>query len=219
MLNQQMISPEITPLQPGQTVEEALHSMEQLSVSHLPVVKDGLFEGLLSEDDLLDAAPEDRLEALQADLQAYAVNAEDHFLSAIRTMASRNLSLVPVITASREYVGSIDRDTLFMQLVRQTGVLSGGAMVMLEMEPQQFSISELSKLVETNDAHITQLNTVVDELSGQLTVTIRINKQEVSDIVATLQRYDYHVAYYSGEEHYENELRRNYNHLMNFLTI
>lgn len=219
MLNQQMISPEITPLQPGQTVEEALHRMEQLSVSHLPLVKDGFFEGLLSEDDLLDAAPEDSLESLHADLQAYAVNAEEHFLSAARTMASRNLTIVPVVTASREYVGAIDRDTLFMQLVQQTGVLTGGAMVMLEMEPQQFSISELSKLVETNDAHITQLNTVVNEMSGLLTVTIRINKQEVSDIVATLQRYDYHVAYYSGEEHYENELRRNYNHLMNFLTI
>lgn len=219
MLNQQMISPEITPLHPEQTVEEALLKMEDLSVTHLPVVRDGIFEGLIAEDDLLDANQTDHLSALHADLQPFAVGADEHFSTAARTMASRNLSLVPVTSTNREYVGCINREMLFLQIVNQTGMLAGGAMIVLEMDPHQFSISELSKLVETNDAHITQLNTVVNELSGQLTVTLRLNKQEVSDIIATLQRYDYHVLYYSGEEHYENELRRNYNHLMNFLTI
>lgn len=219
MLNQQIISPEITPLHPEQTVEEALLRMEDLALTHLPLVRDGLFEGLIAEDDLLDADSDSKLETLHADLQPIAVGADEHFITAARTMASRNLSLVPVTTTNKEYVGSINREKLFIQLARQTGILDGGALVVLEMDPHQFSISELSKLVETNDAHITQLNTAIDEISGHLSVTMRVNKQEVSDIIATLQRYDYHVVYYSGEEHYENELRRNYNHLMNFLTI
>ena len=50
-------------------------------------------------------------------------------------------------------------------------------------------------------------------------VTIRINKPEVSDIVATFQRYEYNVKYYFGEEHYANELRTNYDNLMNYLKI
>lgn len=97
--------------------------------------------------------------------------------------------------------------------------LMSGALVVIEMEPHQLSISELSKLVETNDAHITQFNTSIHPDTGMLLATLRINKQEISDIVATLQRYDYHVVFFSGEEHYENELRRNYQHLMNFLTM
>lgn len=188
-------------------------------VSHLPVVKDGSYLGLIAADDLLDADPSDTLEALQHDLQPFAVNTEEHFAMAVRTMVSRNLSVMPVVAANQEYAGAISRERLFVQLAIQTGMLTGGAMVVATMEPHQFSISELSKLVETNDAHITQLNTVIDELSGHLTVTIRLNKLEVSDVIATLQRYDYQVLYYTGEEQYENELRRNYNHLMNFLTI
>lgn len=219
MLNQQLISPEISPLQPGQTVEEALLRMQDLMVSHLPVIQDHTFLGLIAIDDLLDADPSDSLTNLQHDLQPFAVNAEEHFTLAVRTMVSRNLSVLPVVAAGQEYAGAISREKLFLQLATQTGMLTGGATIVITMEPHQFSISELSKLVETNDAHITQLNTVIDEVSGHLTVTIRINKQEVSDVIATLQRYDYQVLYYSGEEHYENELRRNYNHLMNFLTI
>ena len=90
---------------------------------------------------------------------------------------------------------------------------------MLEMEKVSFSFSEISKLVETNDAQITQLNTYPDASSGSFYITLRINKLEISDIIATFQRYEYQVKYYFGEELYENELRSNYDHLMNYLNI
>jgi acetoin utilization protein AcuB len=87
------------------------------------------------------------------------------------------------------------------------------------MEQRNFSFSELSKLVETNDAQITQLNTYWDTNSSSFLVTLKINKFEISDIVATFQRYEYQVKYYFGEELYVNELKSNYDHLMNYLNI
>jgi predicted XRE-type DNA-binding protein len=87
------------------------------------------------------------------------------------------------------------------------------------MEQRNFSFSEISKLVETNDAQITQLNTYWDGNNGSFLVTLKINKFEISDIISTFQRYEYQVKYYFGEELYENELRSNYDHLMNYLSI
>ena len=94
-----------------------------------------------------------------------------------------------------------------------------GGLIVLEMESNQYSFNEISKLVETNDAQITQLNTSNDAETGMMQVTIRINKPEVSDIVATFQRYEYNVKYFFGEELYANELRSNYDNLMNYLKI
>lgn len=87
------------------------------------------------------------------------------------------------------------------------------------MEQRSFSFSEICKMVETNDAQITQLNTWWNTQTESLIVTIKINKYEISDILATFQRYEYQVKYYFGEELYENELRSNYDHLMNYLNI
>ncbi len=193
--------------------------MEDQLLRQLPVVATGVYEGLLSEDDLFDSNPHDQLSALQHLYQPFSAVAEDHFLTAVSMLSSRRLQMVPVVSANKEYIGSIGKDQLLQQLTQLCGAMSGGALLVLEMEPHQYSISELSKLVETNDAHITQLNSAMNDQSGHLLVTIRINKREVSDIVATLQRYEYHVVFYSGEEHYENEMRRNYDHLMNFLTM
>ena len=94
-----------------------------------------------------------------------------------------------------------------------------GGIFVVEMQKQKFSVGELCRLVETNDAFVTQLNTYTEHLSGLLIVTFKINKTEVSDILATLQRYEYKVRYYFGEEYYENELKENFDNLMSYLNV
>ena len=131
----------------------------------------------------------------------------------------RNLKIVPVVSNEKELIGAITYDDLLRQFFLTTGVHERGGLLVLSMDASDYSLGQISKLVETNNAFITQLNTYTDEVTSQLIVTLRINKEEISDIVATLQRYDYHLIFHAGEEQYENELRRNYNHLMNFLEM
>ena len=92
-------------------------------------------------------------------------------------------------------------------------------MIVIEMDKRNFSFGELCRLIETNDASITQLNTYTETATGLYIVTIKINKMEISDIIATLQRYDYIIRYYFGKEDYENELKENYDLLMTYLKI
>ncbi len=94
-----------------------------------------------------------------------------------------------------------------------------GGLIVLEIEGKDYSFNELNRIVESNDAQITQLNSFTDLETGTIQVTIRINKVEISDIITTLQRYEYSIKYYFGEELYENELRSNYDNLMHYLKI
>ena len=94
-----------------------------------------------------------------------------------------------------------------------------GGLIVLEMESNNYSVGEISRLVETSNAQVVQLNTVVDSQTGLLLVTIKLNKEEISEVVTTLQRHEYCVKYYFGEELYENELRFNYDNLMNYLKM
>lgn len=219
MLNQQLISSQIEPLNYLQTVKEALIVMSDLKLPQMPVVKDGLYVGMLMEEDLLDADAKETLANFQYDLLPFSVIGNDHFLTAARLNAEQRLKIVPVITAEKEYLGSIMEEDLLKQFVRLNGALEKGALLVLSMNPSEYSTGQLAKLVETNDALITQLNTFNDEITGKLIVTVRINKEEISDILSTFQRYDYQVIFHAGQEQYENELRRNYFHLMNFLEM
>jgi acetoin utilization protein AcuB len=219
MLNQQIISSQIEPLNYTHTVKDALFQMGDLNLQQLPVVKDGFYEGLLTEEDLMDADGAESLLSFQFDLLPYAVKGTDHFLTAAKLNSEQRLQLIPVINLEKEYLGSISEQDLLKQISNFNGVQERGALLVLGMNREDYSTGQLAKLVETNDAVITQLNTVFDELSGKLIVTLRINKEEISDILSTFQRYDYDVIFHAGQEQYENELRRNYFHLMNFLEM
>lgn len=219
MLNKHLISPQIAPLGPDHTVGNALQYMDELEVAHLPFVNEGMYGGMLAEADLLDEDEGLPLSDCENLLKTAFAGADEHYFSAVRLMVHQKCTMVPVAGTDREYVGVIDRETLMRQMSVNLGVMDKGAVIVLQMEPQDFSISNLARLVESNDAHVTQVNTHADEESGMFVVTLRLNRLEVSDVVATMQRYDYTVLHFAGEEHYENELRRNYNNLMNFLAM
>lgn len=219
MLNREIISTSLPTLNLKDSVVQALDMMDEFHVSQLPVVDAEKFQGLVFEEDLMNL---DQSELLQAALERFskvAVRASSHFIEAIQTANDYHLSVVPVVEKDGEYVGSISATDLLMHLGKLTGASEPGAIIVLELDHRGFSFSEISKLVETNDAQITQLNTYWDNSADSFFVTIKINKFEISDIIATFQRYEYQVKYYFGEELYENELRSNYDHLMNYLNI
>lgn len=220
MLNLDILSAGITPIHPEDTVLLAKELMLDQQVSHLPVVSEKKLLGIISDDLLLDASSEDQaIGHLQSQFSHASVQSDGHILDTLHVCSEFQLSLIPVLNADSDYLGSITSQDLLKQVAKIIGAGDPGAIIVLEMERVNFSFSEIIKLVETNDAQVTQLNTHSDPLSTSFFITLRINKMEVSDIIATFQRYEYKIAYYFGEEQYENELRSNYNHLMNYLSI
>jgi len=220
LLNKEIISSAIPSLHLNDPVSQALDLMADFHVSHLPVVVEDKLAGLVSEDDLLNVENDETLLAqLQPSFSKIAAHADGFFYEAVQLVNENGLTLIPVVAGEEEYAGSIIATDLLKQLGRTAGVNDLGGIIVLEMDKVSFSFTEISKLVETNDAQIIQLNTYKDGTSGNFYITLRINKAEISDIVATFQRYEYLVKYYFGEELYENELRSNYDHLMNYLNI
>ena len=220
MLNKEIISAAIPSLHLNDPVSQALDLMADFHVTHLPVVVEEKLAGLVSEDDLLNVENDEMLLAeLQPSFSKIVAHADAFFYEAVQLVNENGLTLIPVISGESEYTGAIIATDLLRQIGRTCGVSDLGGIIVLEMEKVSFSFSEISKLVETNDAQIIQLNTYTDASSGNFYITLRINKAEISDIVATFQRYEYQVKYYFGEELYENELRNNYDHLMNYLNI
>lgn len=220
MLNKEIISSAVPSLHLDDPVAQALDLMADFHVTHLPVVTGDKLAGLVSEEDLLNIEEDNiLLSELQPGFSGIVAHADAYFFEAVQLVTEHGLTLIPVVSRESEYTGSIITTDLLRHLGRITGVNDAGGIIVLEMEKVSFSFTEISKLVETNDAQIIQLNTYSDASSGNFYITLRINKAEISDIVATFQRYEYQVKYYFGEELYENELRNNYDHLMNYLNI
>lgn len=219
MLNEQIISSHIQPANLQDAVQKALDLAHEQDYPYVVVTSEDKLLGVIATRQLEEAGSDLTLADIAYRIQPLQVKGREHIFRAAAIFAAQPaLPSIPVADAEGHYEGMVERN----EVIRQAGILQGlhdtGALIVLDIDPRQLAVGEISKLVETNDAQITQLNTAVNE-QGRMTVTLRINTPEVSDIVATLQRYDYSVVYFEGEERYQNQLRQNYELLMNFLEM
>ena len=194
MLTGELQSQTLPYLRLHDKVYQALQLMNDNQVTHLPIAEGDKYVGIISEDDLLLVDNDHtELRELQQSFGNVSVKNNEHFLKTIQLAAENGLSVVPVVDEVNDIVGAVAYSDLLKHASEFMSLNEPGGLIVLEMESNQYSFNEISKLVETNDAQITQLNTSNDLETGTMQVTIRINKPEVSDIVATFQRYDYNV--------------------------
>lgn len=220
MLVSQIIETNFPQVLLNDRISFALHLMDDYHVQHLAVVKEDKFTGIISKDVLLDEDDTQTLASVEDQFIQARVLPQEHFLSALKLVATMgDISLVPVVNEIGELMGVITSKKLIHAAAIFNAVEEPGGMIVLEMDKRNFSFGEITRLIETNDAYITQLNTYTETATGLVQVTIKVNKIEISDIIATLQRYDYNIRYYFGEELYENELKENLDLLMAYLNI
>ncbi|HEX4958474.1 MAG TPA: CBS domain-containing protein [Lacibacter sp.] len=215
----ELITNNIPYLKTSDTVQQALALMHEHHVSDLPVVIDHKSVGILSETDLEDMDADALIKSQLPLVEQVKVAATDFFLAPLKMMHQRRLSVLPVVKEDGEYIGVIAADDLLKAAAHYNAAAEPGGVIILQMAPNNFSISELGRIIESNDARIIHLNTWTDASNGQLMIAIKINKTDLQDILASFERYEYNVVQYFGENLSEEELRLNFDHLMNYLNI
>ncbi|HMO33990.1 MAG TPA: CBS domain-containing protein [Lacibacter sp.] len=214
-----IISNDLPVLQMTDTAAQALQYMEDNEVTELPLLNDNKLVGLLRRDDLGELRPATPLHQCLDQADASLVRPTDFFLVPLKLMHQRRLSMVPVVNDGRDFLGLVRAQDLLHTVASYNAAAEPGGVIILQMTPTHFSISEIGRIVESNDAKIIHLNTWTEPRSGLLMVAIKVNKNDIHDILASLERYEYEVVHYFGENLSEEELRLNFDHLMNYLNI
>jgi predicted transcriptional regulator len=200
-------------------VNFALQCMEDFDVQELAVVKEDYFLGVVQKADLLDADEAATIMVLSEQLKKIMVLDTAHFLTALDLFSKYELSILPVLNEQQEYIGMIPQKSLNDALAKFLGVESPGAIIVLSVAPYQYSLAEMSRLVESNNAQIVQLNSYYDASNGAMIITLKINKDEAQSIIATFQRYDYQLVHYFGKTPLHNDIEAHYHHLINYLDV
>ena len=215
----ELISNHIPTLQTTDTVRQALDWMTENRITELPVVNDQKYVGLVYEDDIEDEDENAGVVSFLHNGTPININPADFFLVPLKIMHQQKLSLLPVVKEDGELMGTITQEDLLQAASHYNAAAVPGGIIILQMQPNSFYISEIGRIVESNNAKIIHLNTWTDMSTGELMVAIKVNKNDIQDILSSFERYEYNVIQYFGENLSEEELRLNYDHLMNYLNI
>jgi len=221
MLANELISEVIMPLRTSDTGNTALSWMDELHVSHLPIVNNETFLGLVSEKDIYELNdPDEPLGGYQLSLVRPYVYNDQHLFEVIRILSTMELTLVPVLDEQENYIGCITQSRLLKEISQVGSIDQPGGIIVLQMNIADYSLHEISRIVESNDAKILSSNLRTFIESNMIEVTLKLNKIDVSPVLQTFNRYDYQIsASFSEENNYDDLLKERFGSLMNYLNI
>ncbi len=221
MIAKQIITDAITPLKLTDTGSDALMFMDEMKVSHLPVVKGDEFVGLVSETDIYNMKdPDASLGEQKLPHLNVFVNEYQHFFNVIGVMAANSLTLVPVVDEKVHYIGSIMINNLVKYFSLTGAINSMGSIIVLELNQNDYVLSQISQIVESHDQKILSLYVTSQKDSTKIEVTMKVNSMDIQPLIQTFNRYNYIIkATFSESTEMYEDLRDRYDALMNYLNI
>ncbi len=220
MRAEELISEYIPPIKYNETGEKALNWMNEFRVSHLAVVENNEYVGIISDDDIYDMKdPQNSIKSELPVLQLPFIYGDSHVYDVMKMIADLKITIVPILDRENNYMGCTDLLYLMSQITAVGSIKEPGGIIVLEMNKHDYTLTQISRIVEENDAKVLSSYVTSLQESTNIQVTLKINTKELDKILRTFERYDYTIKESYSEGGYVEDLKKRYDELMNYLKM
>lgn len=196
MLAAELIDPMLPALKPTDTVGQALDWMQEHRIGQLVLTDQTGYRGVVSEELLMDVINDEQplggVMHLFDQLYVY----EGQHLFEILGMALKNrMDVVAVLSEGGEFTGTISTAELLKQFANELGVQETGAILILNLNERDYSMAEISRLVESNNVKIisSYYASAAYGMPDRSRLTLKLNRREIAPVVSTLERFGYQI--------------------------
>jgi CBS domain-containing protein len=194
MVAKDLISEIIPSLKTSDTGQTALNWMEIFRISHLPIVNNQDFLGLISDTDIYDMnQPEEPIGNHQLTLFKAYVTAEQHLFEVIGLASRLKLTVVPVLDENSHYKGVITTNDLIRHIAGISSMDQHGGIIVLELLERDYSLTQIAQIIEGNNIKVLSMYITSPPDSTRLEVTIKLNSHDLTSVIRTFERYNYNV--------------------------
>ncbi len=217
----ELINQMIPALKLTDTAEKAILWMEEMKTNQLPVIDNLKFKGLISEDIILEYNDLDReIGNFKLISEQCFVNEDQHLFDIIRLAQECNSELVAIVNNNDEFLGVSSHEDTINAFSRTIAIQGQGGILVLGMRYMDYSMAEISRLIESDDAKILGSYLSQDHKDANAVfLTLKINKKDLTTVIATLDRFDYNIVAKFHESTNIGTEQERLDNLLNFLNI
>lgn len=221
MLARDLMSDVVPALKTSDTGQQALLWMDIFRISHLPIVNNYEFLGLISDKDIYNLnMTEEAIGAHSLSLMSPYVFEDQHIYEVIELASRLNLSVIPVLKRDNAYLGLITLNDLVTHFASLSALQHPGGIIVLELLENDYSMTQISQIIEGNDAKILSMYISSDKDTNRIFLTLKINRIDLTSIIQTFERYNYTLkASYMKEDDADSLYKNRYEYFMKYLNI
>ena len=207
-------------VQSDDSIGFALDKMNELQTAQLPIVDEKELVGIISEDHLLSAHDDSQeLSSMTVSLRFLYLYEYQHIYDALQYMNAHQLEILPILDKENSYMGIVTAIDLLAAVNETMGNKEVGAIIVLELGKNDVSFSHIAHIFESENVRIlhTGLRDIPD--TTKIEMTIKVDKQNISTVVASLWRFDYIVKATFNDGSQDSDIKERYDILMNYLNL
>ena len=200
-------------------VKKAQQIFETLPITHLPIVKNGELLGSISERDI------QTIEEKSSNISAYSHLIDFFFtdesitlLKTIKLFSENETNIMPVLNDKKKYVGYYELHDVLELFCSNSSLFSDGIIIVIEKNKKDFSISEISQIVESNNATILGVY-ISNQTSDIIQATVKINSQDINEVIQTFRRYNFNLISKHKDDFYLQDLKDRSDYLQKYLDM
>lgn len=220
MIASELILDDIPTLNHTDSGEKALRLMDEVKVTHLPVLKNNNYVGVVSDSDIYDKKDANlSLDKLFDVLPRPYVFEYNHIYEVMKLISEVGLTVVPILDVKEKYVGATSLLHVMRFITGIGSIKETGSVLILEMNQADYSLAHIAQCVETNNAKVLSSYITSAPNSTKIEITLKINLLDLSHIIRTFERFDYTIKAAYQKADYPNDLQDRYDELMKYLNI
>jgi acetoin utilization protein AcuB len=221
MVAKDLISDVIPPLKTSDSGQTALNWMEIFRISHLPIVNNQDFLGLISDTDIYDMnQAEEPIGNQSLTLLKPYVTTEQHIFEVIGLAARLKLTVVPVLGEKMHYKGVITITDLVRYMAGISSMDQQGGIIVLDLIERDYSLTQIAQIVESNNVKILSIYITSPPDSTKFEVTIKVNSNDLASVIRTFERYNYDIkTWVTSDDSMDRFYSERFDLLMKYLNI
>lgn len=223
MIAKELINELIPSLSPTDSAKKAIKCMERLRINQLPVVENGSYKGLVTEEAILASTSggnEKAIEELPLMAPKCYINPNNHFFAIIKKAYRCGINVIAVLDNNEQYIGVITVQDTIIAFAQTSAVQSSGGIIVLSLKKTAYSLREISRLIEAEGAKILASSIDNDHLdTTKVKLTLKINKNNLTPIIAVLEHFNYQVIALYEEANTASIEKERLGLLMNYLNV
>lgn len=212
------INNQVKPLQVKNTVFDASNIFSDLNYTHFPVLENEIFVGSIAEEDTYVYPNNDLINTHKFNLHRFFVRSNMNWFDVFEEFSKNHTNLLPILDDKNQYVGFYELDDVLHFLNETTFVKEDGGIVVIEKETSDYTFSQISQIVESNEAKI--LGAFISNITSNTTqITLKISQHNFNEIIQTFRRYNYTILSEHQEDSYLAGLKDRSDYLDKYLNI
>ena len=209
---------DVKPLNVNDNIKDAQLLFNQLTYSHIPLKKDGIYMGCISENDAHCFESDKPISEYLYTIEGFYARNNSPWLDVLESFAQNDTNIMPVLDKKNNYLGYYELNDI-ISLFNETPFFSEpGGILIVEKGYNDYSFSQLSQIVESNNAKL--LGAFISKMENDIVqITIKIGNSGLNDIIQTFRRYGYNIISGHEEDDFIKTLKERSDYLNKYLNL